>query len=825
MKRRILWVVVVAVQLAAALVAEAQIEVRAKHEGEWLPIVACDSEAAFVLKDGKRKRVGRGEIQVHPASAFGPGTVLIENEQADLDPLRSATAKERSKPGAVSFRYSAEVTGGAPLDGCYAVLVFVASGSVGTHMVPLGSVGPGKKREVKIELTAQVDRVARLHVFSRSGEMRSNRVTDLYSAREYWDELAKTSIGVPAVELCKWADRYPMALSPDGQKLAVVRERDTHFAIVAYDLVSMRVIAEVPVDKEYEKAKDPTWVSDHEVAFVLGGWKLMLLDLEKREVKQLRENVWRIYFSRADKPGILITFGLVLGRTTVAQYDVRARKVVEKDPLSGGWTTFDRLGRGRLRVENDDDVRKHYCRLPGSDRWTPIDSTVKQAGLKFTGRGADFLDEVTDVIGPGADDETVFIADRSGSDTFQIAIYDPVKGVIQQTIAKHPKYDLWTHGDETALLKDPGTDSPVGVIYQGERPRVVWWDPQCAAAQRTLEANFAGQSVLPITWVADHSTFIFYVGSDQDPGAYYVFRPDEAKLIPMFKIAPALAGRKLAQTTPLDFTARDGATIHGYLTLPTGRATGAVPLVVWVHGGPFARDTWGFDATNQFLATRGYAVLQVNYRGSSGYGATYAKGGLQARLDTVVLDDIADGARHLIKAGTVDPRRIAIGGASFGGWATYLSLIKYPELYRAGVAIAAVSNFRRMMQYDRDQTWGDYYSYEVWKTVLGREDFAANERFIDPLLRAAEVRQPVYIMHGERDGVVPATQAREMLKALQKTNPNVESMSFPNAGHTSWAFRDRVTQLNEIEAFLRRHLAPVEAPAATPASALAPKGL
>ncbi len=792
----------------AAIDVAAQIEIRAKHEGEWLPVVGCDSEEAFVMKDGKRKRVWRGEIQVQPAAAFAAGTASIENVRIDLDPMREATAKERSKPGAIAFRYEADVSSKGPLDGCYAVLVFVANGSVGTHMVPLGDLGPGKKRAVKVELTTQVDRVARLHVFSRSGELRSNQVTEAYVAREYWDELTKTSRGVPALELCKWEERYPMALSNDGRKLAVVRERDTHFAIVVYDLVAMKILAEVPADKEYESAKYPTWVSDREVAFVLGGWKLMLLDYEKREVKQLRENVWRILFGRVDKPSVVVTHGLVMGRSAVSQYDVVERKVVEKDPLSNGLTTFDRLGRGRLREEYDDEMRKHYCRLPGSDRWVPIDSTVKQAGLRFSRSGADFLDEVAAVIGPGPDDESIYIADRSASDTFQLAVYNPVKGVITQTIAKHPKYDLWTDDEERSLLRDPATNAPVGVVYQGDRPRVVWWDPQCAAAQRVLEGAFAGQTVTPITWVADRSTFIFLVGSDQDPGSYFLYRAAEAKLIPMFKIAPALAGRTLAQTKPLEFMARDGAPIHGYLTLPAGGSTGPAPLIVWVHGGPFARDTWGFDATNQFLATRGYAVLQVNYRGSSGYGAAYTKAGLRSRLDTVVLDDIADGVRHLIQAGTVDPQRVAIGGGSFGGWATYMSLIKYPELYRAGVAVAAVSNFRRMQQYNRNRSWGDYYAYEVWKTVLGRSDFAANEKFIDPLLRAAEIRQPVYIMHGEGDSVVPATQAREMLKALQKTNANIDSMSFPNAGHSYWSVRDRVKMLNEMEGFFRKHLAP-----------------
>jgi hypothetical protein len=179
---------IILLPLLLALEAEAQIEVRAKCDGEWLPVVACDSEDAFVMQKGKRKWVGREEIQVQPATVFGEGAAVIENEQIDLDPLRDAAPKDRSKPGAIAFRYKAEVSSQAPLESCYAVLVFVANGSVGTHMVPLGGLGPERKRPVKIELTTRVDRVAHLHVFSRSSEVRSNKVAATYSAREYWAE-------------------------------------------------------------------------------------------------------------------------------------------------------------------------------------------------------------------------------------------------------------------------------------------------------------------------------------------------------------------------------------------------------------------------------------------------------------------------------------------------------------------------------------------------------------------------------------------------------------------------------------------------------------
>jgi len=246
--------------------------------------------------------------------------------------------------------------------------------------------------------------------------------------------------------------------------------------------------------------------------------------------------------------------------------------------------------------------------------------------------------------------------------------------------------------------------------------------------------------------------------------------------------------------------------VHAYVTYPTETAA-APPLIVSIHGGPAARDVWGFNVDNQFLATRGYAVLQVNYRGSSGYGAAYQRAGLQARLDTVVIDDIADGVQYLINQGKIDPARIGVTGGSFGGWATYMSLIKYPNLYRAGVAIAAVSHWRQAL---KDTRWAndDKLSYSYWKSILDRADFAAEERFIDPYLRAAEIKQPVYIMHGEYDWIVRPEEAKLMLTALQKNNAHVKAMSFARSSHSDWPFEDRITLLNEMEAFFRENLAP-----------------
>lgn len=813
MKRRILWVVVAAVQLVAALAAEAQIEVRARHEGDWLPIVGCSGDDTYVMKEGKRREAWHSGVRIEPAATFGAGAVKIDKVQVDLDPMRDATPKQRSQPGCIAFSYMAEVSSADEVEDCYALLVFVVNGTVGTHLFPIGRLHPGKARGLKVELTTRIDSVARLHVFSRSAELKSNQVTEAYDVRKYWASLERSSAGVSAAALCKSEEQFPVALSRDGRLLATSRDKGDHYAILVYDLTSMKVVCEVATSKEYDEIKNPIWTSDRDIAFISGERNLMVVNIDRKTCETLRKDVRSILQGQPTRPEVIVILCNRGWDVWTSQYNVRERKTVDWDSLNDGWTQFDANGRPRLRYVLEGDRKKYFCRPPSTDRWTSLDPTVKESGLKFSIHGGEELDRVANIESVGPDGDTLYISTRLGTDTFQLAAYSLSKGTITQTIAKHPKYDL-TESDfgMARQLFQPTTGALVGMVYEGAKPQVIWWDAGYAAVQKAMERSFPGQFVLPLAWAEDDSTFIYFVGSDQNPGTYYAFRPAESKLVVLFDQGVRLKDLTLAKTTSLDFTARDGATIHGYLTLPPEPTAGPLPLVVNIHGGPTVRDSWHFDATNQFLATRGYAVLQVNYRGSSGYGATYQKAGLRARLDTVVLDDIADGVRHLIKAGTVDPQRVAVIGGSFGGWATYMSLIKYPELYRAGVAIAAVSHLRQLLK-DARHRFDNRFGYAFWKDLLEKADFAENEKFIDPLLREGEIHQPVYIMHGEWDTVVHPTQARDMLKALQKHNPNVESMSFPRASHTWWPFNDRVTQLNEIEAFLRRHLA-VAAPAA-----------
>jgi dipeptidyl aminopeptidase/acylaminoacyl peptidase len=817
--------------LAAALLLasslDAQLQPYTRHEGELLPIASHTHMRTQVLKEGTTLDATDGGVVVRPSDRFAEGFVKFDEEQVDLDPLRNASAVERANPSALRFRYRVKLTADRSVGSCYGLLTFVTQGSVGTKLVPIGRLGANSTKPVEIEMVTRVDAIGTLHVFDEVGELRSTKHPEKYDANAYIAGLTQGSAVLSATELLKSEIEYPHVLSADGRLLASLRKRDAHKTMIVYDLSSMKLVLELPVAEADNYVDDLTWVSDHEVAFVAetdyrtrqSDYELRLLDINTSKVATLLDETTGIVRAVASQPEVLVVHQI--GRSWgFNRYNVHTRKFVDwEEPDGSGFYRFDREGVSRVYSYVDGDVEKFRCRPTGKGRWLDLDGLVKQPGLRFSYPAAETLNRVADLHSIGPDGDTIYLSTRLGTDRFELAAYSLAEGVIKRSIAKHPRYDL-TSGDfgMTRLLFGRKSAALLGIVFEAQKPQVIWFDPAYAAVQKAMDTTFPDHINLPLDWTPDRSTFVYWSSSDRDPGTYYVFKPAESQLIPLLAQGERLQGRTLASTTAIDFLARDGARIAAYVTRPPKTTEGPAPLLVRMHGGPMARDSWGFDATNQFFASRGYVVLQVNYRGSSGYGAAFQKAGLDARLDTVVLDDVADGVRFLLGQGGIDPQRIAIMGASFGGWGTYMSLIKYPEIYRAGVAIAAVSHWRKALQDDRWKL-DNQMGYQFWKALLGRHSFKEDEPFIDPYLRAAELKQPVLIIHGEYDDVVHATEAKLMLDALKKKNPNVQSISFPYASHSWWPFEDQVVQLNEAASFLERHLPPAAAPTVATASA------
>jgi dipeptidyl aminopeptidase/acylaminoacyl peptidase len=236
----------------------------------------------------------------------------------------------------------------------------------------------------------------------------------------------------------------------------------------------------------------------------------------------------------------------------------------------------------------------------------------------------------------------------------------------------------------------------------------------------------------------------------------------------------------MAKVFPISFKARDGLVINGYLTVPPKHQPEHLPLIVYPHGGPWTRDSWQFDELAQFLANRGYAVLQVNYRGSVGFGRSFFEKG-RRQVGHGIQDDIADGARWAVQMGITDPNRMAIMGGSYGGYSALMGLIQTPELYRCGISLAGVTDWIGIVQNDR-QLFPNAYGFIVQNVGDPTRD-AAELRDISPISHVDKFQAPVLIVHGKDDPIVPYTQSTTLVDELQKQGKTYEFMARANEMH------------------------------------------
>jgi dipeptidyl aminopeptidase/acylaminoacyl peptidase len=397
------------------------------------------------------------------------------------------------------------------------------------------------------------------------------------------------------------------------------------------------------------------------------------------------------------------------------------------------------------------------------------------------------------------------------------AVYysDLTEGRLGEVIAGHAQFDIipeqGSSGIDGVSLAGPVTsdlgEGVIGIRYMTEGPRTLWFEEGFATLQDGLDRILPDTVNLIISRSQDEKRFLVLAFSDRNPGTYYLVdlkgdKPSVAKL------GERSAGFPVATAVPMfpiKYPARDGETIHGYLTLPAGEKKKGLPLVVMPHGGPFVRDIWRCDPTVQFLASRGYAVLQMNFRGSPGYGVEFYQKG-RREIGRGMQDDIEDGTRWAIEKGIADPGRIAIVGGSYGGYSTLFALGHNPELYRCGVSMAGVTDWTDIIKERKGEEYK--FAYQFFREWIGdpklAPEFLAS---ISPVNFADKITAPVFIIQGKDDRTVPPKQARKMVEALEKAGRPPQVLYVSGEGHGFRQEKNRTKLLVELEKFLAKNLA------------------
>jgi dipeptidyl aminopeptidase/acylaminoacyl peptidase len=378
---------------------------------------------------------------------------------------------------------------------------------------------------------------------------------------------------------------------------------------------------------------------------------------------------------------------------------------------------------------------------------------------------------------------------------FGLYRYDFATDALGERIFENPSVDI----DDFDLAAD---GSVRAVFFDDDKPEVAWFDPEMQRLQARLDKALPGHLNRVISASDDKMQMIVWSSSADDPGTFFTYNRKTGHMDGFADSYSTLSGKRLAPMEPVRYKARDGLELRAYLTMPPGRGDKNLPMVVMPHGGPFVRDSWGYDPWAQYLASKGYVVLQPNFRGSTGFGRDFVAKGM-GQWGRGMQDDIDDGVKWLAGRGTVDPKRVCIMGASFGGYAAMWAAVRNPEIYRCAISFAGISDVASMLRYDRRSMSATRYFRDWRSRVQGDKDFALDT--VSPLKQVERMTVPILLAHGEEDDNVPLYQSRRLHEALLKLKRPHEYVVYPKEGH---GFSDPVHStdfLERVGKFLDQH--------------------
>ncbi len=442
-----------------------------------------------------------------------------------------------------------------------------------------------------------------------------------------------------------------------------------------------------------------------------------------------------------------------------------------------GWFTQNGVPVVRFDSNRRGTVVSMYTRAPGAQDWTLYRKLRRDEMRQFSDM---------DIVGSTPDVGVLLVSSqRDGDDGKVLRRFDLNKLELGDAIVARPGRDI------TSVFIDEH-NRLIAASFTEDRRDYLFFEPGMKAQFDQLSAVFRNDTNLSFIDVSlDHRRFVLNTTSPTDPGSLW-FYDAAGSLSLLGQTKPWLNGR-LAPMRVLKLKSRDGLDLTAYLTLPVGDASAPRPLVVYPHGGPELRDDYSFDVFVQAFAAKGWAVLQVNFRGSGGYGRAFADAG-RKHWGVEMQNDVEDALAAALATGKIDAGRVAICGGSYGGYAALMGAVKTPTAYRAVVSIAGVSHLDDFLANARDEDGADSPTYQYWLKTIG--DPVADKALLaanSPALRAREIKAPVLLIHGTADGIVPVDQSKTMNKALKAAGNPAKYIQLDWVGHRGW---DRFTTRN-----------------------------
>jgi dienelactone hydrolase len=437
-------------------------------------------------------------------------------------------------------------------------------------------------------------------------------------------------------------------------------------------------------------------------------------------------------------------------------------------------------------------------RASGSRDWTFV---LEARGTALATNSPDFAP-----VAPGPEANQVYVFARPDDrDLGALYLYNTATGDLGAPLSESATADAvgpWINAHTRELL---------ATCEFAQRVTCRARDPVMQRHLNALDRYFErNATITPVSISADSSKWLIMAEAPSDGAAYYLYDRVAVSVEPLVGIYPNLEGVTLSPTTVENYAARDGTALWAYVTAPAGGA-GPRPMVVMPHGGPESRDFYGFDSYAQFLASRGYVVLQPNFRGSLGFGRAFGDAG-RGQWGRRMQDDVTDAVRHMIETGAADPQRICIVGASYGGYAALAGAALTPDLYRCAISVAGPSDLIEFLRGERESgrssSGFNYWSRSIGDPNDDRDALIA----VSPRQQAARIQIPVLLMHGEVDYTVPIRQSEIMERAFRDAGKTTRLVRFPGEGHiwNLWTRGHRLQLYQETERFLVEHLGPAQ---------------
>ncbi|MBE9114908.1 S9 family peptidase [Lusitaniella coriacea LEGE 07157] len=466
-------------------------------------------------------------------------------------------------------------------------------------------------------------------------------------------------------------------------------------------------------------------------------------------------------------------------------------------------------GERELLLKNEENIANWVVDLQGNIRFAVRQTSdggteiLRVEGDKLLSEYTCGFEEACNPVRVHKDGKRLYLETNKGEDVdlTRLVLYNP-ETKESELIDVDPEKEV----DFGGALFSEATDELLVTSYVGDRLRIYPKNEEIARDLEILQKALPEGDISLASMTEDDRLLLIKVSRDVDPGSTYLFNRDTGEVEKLYASRPELPTQHLASMRPLRYTARDGMEIPAYLTLPKGVEPRNLPVIIFPHGGPWSRDTWGYDGFAQFLANRGYAVFQPNFRGSTGYGKAFLNAGNREWGTGAMQHDITDGVQYLIEQGIADRDRVGIFGGSYGGYATLAGLAFTPDLYAAGISLVGPSNLITLIQ-SIPPYWGPIAKLFTLR-VGDPENPEDRSRLIEqsPLFSAKKIQAPLLVIQGANDPRVKQAESDQIVVALRELEQDVEYLIAPDEGHGFRKETNRLAVAVAVEQFFARYL-------------------